>query len=181
MQRLGTPSAVLILFGIQKGKYSLLLVRRSERVGTHQGQMAFPGGVATLREMGDTEGDIQTALRETWEEVGISSEQIKVLGKLPKISTMTGFWITPVVGVLKSSGQDISMRIDSREIAEVVWIPLDVLLDSKSYQEEVKMLGKLEYRMDVFQVEDYKIWGATGAMIKNLLERVEEVDRCTDF
>lgn len=168
----GTPSAVLLLFGVSGEKVSLLLIKRAETVATHQGQMAFPGGVCELAELGRSHGEVQTALRETWEETGISSENIEILGSLPKIWTVTGFWITPIVAFLKVPTENIVLELNSAEIAEGIWIPLESLQDPSVYQREFRKFGEMDYPIHVFQINQYRIWGVTASMIRNLLDRL---------
>jgi 8-oxo-dGTP pyrophosphatase MutT (NUDIX family) len=129
--------------------------------------MAFPGGMGETNESAE-----QTALRETHEEVGISPENIDLVGVLPGLWTVTSFWITPVVGILKTSIDDTPLVYSPMEIAEAFWIPLSVLEHPDTYRQEWIELGSLRYATHVYQVGSYRIWGATGAMIKNLLDRL---------
>jgi 8-oxo-dGTP pyrophosphatase MutT (NUDIX family) len=166
-----TPASVLLLFGetssTETGEPELLMTRRTETVEKHKGQMAFPGGA------GDSEEDsIQTALRETHEEVGISPDHVTVLGALPPLWTPTGFWITPVVGLLKTHIDETRLSSSVEEIAEAFWIPLSTLQKTDVYSREFIERGQIQYVTHVYQVGPYRIWGATGAMIKNLLDRL---------
>jgi 8-oxo-dGTP pyrophosphatase MutT (NUDIX family) len=164
----GKKAAVLLLIGAdEKGEPSLLMTQRTETVETHKGQMALPGGTVD-----PGEDVIQAALRETEEEVGIPTSEIEVLGRLPELSTPTGFQITPVVGVLRNSTASVIMTISAHEIAEAFWIPLAVLRHPETYRSEMLRVGGLSYPIHVYQVNRYRIWGATGSMIKNLLDRL---------
>jgi 8-oxo-dGTP pyrophosphatase MutT (NUDIX family) len=166
----GTPASVLALFGFSSSRGNqpeLLMTQRTEIVEKHKGQMAFPGGAAD-----PNEDRVQTALRETEEEVGISPSKVSVFGHLPGLWTPTGFSITPIVGVLKSDIDETHFKKNEPEIAEVFWIPLTVLLDSNTYRREFVDRGGIRYATHVYQVGPYRIWGATGAMIKNLLDRL---------
>jgi 8-oxo-dGTP pyrophosphatase MutT (NUDIX family) len=171
----GTLASVLLLFGEKEGQLSLLLTKRGEAVGTHQGQMAFPGGVCEPEECAVPEGRIVTALRETEEEVGIAREYVRVLGCLPGLWTVTDFWVTPVVGVLDIPVEQAPLRINPDEIAEAAWIPLEVLKNPGTYRRESRKFGAVLYPIHVFQVGEFCIWGATGSMIRNLLDRLAEV------
>lgn len=149
----------------------LLFIKRTERSNdSHGGQMAFPGGKCEWDEIQNNQLD-KTALRETEEEVGIPPHQISLLGRLPLVSTMTGFDVSPFVGVLKSKVEDNPLLVNSQEIDEAIWIPWEVLLEPKIYQKEMFQIGAVRYPIHVFQVGKYRIWGATGSMLKNLIDR----------
>jgi 8-oxo-dGTP pyrophosphatase MutT (NUDIX family) len=164
----GIRAAVLALFGSKSGgEPELLMTQRTETVEKHKGQMAFPGGMA---EPG--EEHVQTALRETEEELGISASRVSVLGRLPEIWTPTGFTVTPIVGFLKSDIQETPLHKNAPEIAEAFWIPLSVLRNEGTYKKEFIERNGVRYATHVYQVGSYRIWGLTGAMIKNLLDRL---------
>jgi 8-oxo-dGTP pyrophosphatase MutT (NUDIX family) len=166
--REGTPAAVLALFGVnRKGEPHLLMTRRTETVETHKGQMAFPGGVCTLGESCE-----EAALRETFEEVGVLPRHVQVLGILDELSTPSGFTITPVVGVIDSPIEEVDFLLNADEIAEAFWIPLRVLLGAGCYRREMLSVAGKQYPIHVYQVGPHRIWGATGAMIKNVLDRL---------
>lgn len=191
-----TPAAVLVLLGKRQGgsEFEFLLTRRTETVEKHKGQMAFPGGAA---EPGETSE--QTALRETFEEVGIDPNCVDVLGELPGLWTPTGFWITPIVGLLTSSIEEAVLSYSQAEIADALWIPFSILLHPETYSQELIERAGMRYVTHVFTVPrpqarttstliqsqaggnkdrvswdgtPYRIWGATGAIIKNLLDRL---------
>ena len=168
----GVPASVLILFAQGATGPELLVTRRTETVEKHKGQMAFPGGAADPEDGGDS---VSTALRETEEEVGLAPKDISVIGKLPPLWTVTGFTVTPVVAVLKRSVADVQFRMSAAEIAEIFWVPWDVLLDPRTYRCEKRDFRGKTYPIHVFQVDGHRIWGATGSMIKNLLDRLKSL------
>lgn len=164
----GTPASVLALFGSRRGgEPELLMTQRTETVEKHKGQMAFPGGMAD-----PGEDYVQTALRETEEEIGISASNVSVLGRLPELWTPTGFSVTPIVGLLKTVIEETPIRKNEPEIAEAFWIPLSLLRDLGTYKKEFIERNGTRYATHVYQVGSYRIWGLTGAMIKNLLDRL---------
>jgi 8-oxo-dGTP pyrophosphatase MutT (NUDIX family) len=163
-------ASVLILFGYPGP--CILYTRRTESVETHKGQMAFPGGHSEPHEL-DLDGAAITALRETEEEVGIPREKIRVRGQLPPLVTPTGFLIRPIVGILAVPIEDVILELDEAETAEAIWIPLTTLLGPGTYRREFYPVGKLKFPIDVYQVNQHRIWGATGSMTKNLLDRLE--------
>ena len=171
-------AAVLVLFGYSEKDTAfepyLLLTRRTESVETHKGQIAFPGGVSDPEDFED-QGATTTALRETEEEVGIPRSEIRVLGRLPRLPTVTGFDVTPFVGTLKRPVEQVALKPSEGEIAEVFWVPMSVLMHSDTYRREVLTVGGAggaEYPIHVYQVKEHRIWGVTAAIIKNLLDRL---------
>ncbi len=170
----GTPAAVLMLFSLEKGS-QILMTRRAESVEQHKGQMAFPGGKCEEDEVGE-QGEIAAALRETHEEVGIAPSQVEILGVLPKLWTITGFWVTPVVGLLSVPLAEVVLAPCLEEIAEVFWVPLAKLQDRETYRKEFVSIGSVRYPTHVFQVGEHRIWGATGSMLRNLLDRLGQLE-----
>ncbi|MCM2323221.1 MAG: CoA pyrophosphatase [Oligoflexia bacterium] len=171
----GTRAAVLMLFAEHDGRQAILVTRRTDKVETHKGQMAFPGGHCEADELKTPEGFVTAALRETEEEVGIPRERVKVLGRLPGLWTPTGFWVVPIVGVLTVPLHEVTLHNSEHEIAEALWVPFAVLTDPEIYQREIRRIGAVSYPIHVYQVGVYRIWGATGAMIKNLLDRLAKL------
>lgn len=167
----GTPAAVLVLFGKGPEGPSVLLIRRTELVETHKGQMAFPGGMCEPDELQEQLFE-KTALRETEEEVGIPPALVRLIGHLPPLPTVTGFQIHPMVGVLSVSIEEVPLKLSPMEIDEAIWIPLSTLTSPETYRRETIEHGGLLYPIHVFQVGKHRIWGATGAMIRNLLDRL---------
>lgn len=173
------PAAVLLLFGFNREGHShLLFIRRTESVQTHKGQMAFPGG---LCEDDDCSDPIATALRETEEEIGFSRKNIEVLGQLPVLITVTGYSICPVVGILTAPLEEVPFVLNPEETAEALWVPLKVLISPGVYRHEFIHARspidgqdeEIKYEIDVYQVDQYRIWGATGSMTKNMLDRLK--------
>jgi 8-oxo-dGTP pyrophosphatase MutT (NUDIX family) len=164
-----SPAAVLLLFGLNRENHAhLLFVRRADHIEIHRGQMAFPGGRLEPSDEGDS---VSTALRETEEEVGLLKHQIEVVGVLPHLKTVTGFQIQPVVGVLKHQLGEVSLNLDLDELAEAFWISLTDLNQPSVYSEETLSKNDVEYRICVYSLSQCRIWGATGAMTKNILDR----------
>ncbi len=172
--RAGTRHAeVLVLFGrTGRGNTEVLYIHRAESADnkdTHAGQMAFPGGACEAGETEDPRG--RAAVRETFEEVGVREEQVEILGFLPELVSITGFQVLPVVAWLKAPIDEVALRPDPREIQGTVWIPWDHLTEPSTYARETIEVGSVRYPIHVFRYEDYRIWGLTGTLTKNLLDR----------
>ena len=171
------PAAVLALFGgterpAPAGDLSILLIRRTETLDHHRGQMALPGGMQDHLADGTREDPETAALRETEEEVAIPRNEIRVIGSLPALATPTGFEIHPVVGVLARPISEIALQPNASEIAEALWVSLATLRSDGIYRAELFEAGPLRFTNHVFQVGPHRVWGATGAMIRNLLDRL---------
>jgi 8-oxo-dGTP pyrophosphatase MutT (NUDIX family) len=172
----GKPAAVLMLFGVSAASPSeqqLLVTRRTDSVGAHKGQMAFPGGTCEPQELsaGD-QGMIGAALRETQEEVGIPVTAVAPVGRLPELTTITQFRVTPVVGMLREPIEEFPLKLNPDEIAQAFWVRLSQLREPGVYRTEYIRVGPVNYPVHVYQVGEHRIWGATAAMIKNLLDRL---------
>ena len=121
-------AAVLIPLLRQADEWRVLYIRRSKNEkDRHSGQVAFPGGAC---DKSDTDA-IDTALRETREEVGIRRDKIRIVGVLPDYETISYFRVTPVVGLLQ---WPCTMKLQESEVARAFTIPLDWLLDSSHYE-----------------------------------------------
>jgi 8-oxo-dGTP pyrophosphatase MutT (NUDIX family) len=173
----GRPAAVLLLFADDGSKVSdpeLLLTVRTETVLQHRGQVAFPGGAAD--EEDTVRGGLSwTALRETEEEVGIRPELVRVIGALPELWTVSDYSVVPFVGLLQAPKSDVVIKPSEAEIAETFWVKLSMLRDPGIYSEDWREWKGMRFKTHVFQVGPHRVWGATAAMIKNLLDRLERV------
>ncbi len=152
----------------------VLLTLRSETVETHRGQVAFPGG---RWDPADGEDLARTACRETEEEVGIPPERVQILGALPTLQTVTsGFTVHPFVGALDAEPTQVELRNQAHEIARSFWIPWKELMEPERFEIEKLRLGNVLLPTAVFHWDGLRIWGATGAMIANLRDRLKRVE-----
>lgn len=152
------PAGVLIPIIEHADSLSVLLTLRSSELTHHAGQVSFPGG-----SMESADADItQTALRETQEEVGIRPEQVDVVGYLPPMLTVTGFAVTPVVGLVEA---DIGLTLDEREVEFAFEVPLSFLLDDKNQQSSQREVRGVIVPIIEFNYERRRIWGATANIL----------------
>jgi 8-oxo-dGTP pyrophosphatase MutT (NUDIX family) len=163
------PASVLLLCDPATPGVPLLFVLRSEALRQHPGQIAFPGGGS---ESFDSDV-VATALREAREELDIQPSSVEVLGLLSTFSTVvSGRWLTPVVGLQRGP---IELRADDFEIAE--WFRIDIadLLVAPHTVREIERNG-VRGRIHYYEASGRIIWGVTGAILHELLERLGRVD-----
>jgi 8-oxo-dGTP pyrophosphatase MutT (NUDIX family) len=144
----------------------VLFTKRTEQLHDHAGQVSFPGGG---REPQDAD-PLATALRETHEEIGLKPEQVEVAGFLRGYLTISGYAVTPVVGLVKPG---FDLMIDPLEVAEVFEVPLTFLADPRNRQVQTRELGGEQVGFYLYQYQGQTIWGATAAMLVNFLDTLE--------
>lgn len=158
-----TPAAVLIPVLADHDPTELLFTRRAPDLDTHPGQMSFPGG-----RMESTDADLyETALRETFEEIGLDPTEIDVHGRLDPIVTVTGFEVTPVVGEIPIR----EFEPNPTEVDEIITVPIPTLLDERNYVAERRdhpERGAIV--VHYFNVGENTVWGATARILVQLLE-----------
>lgn len=159
------PAAVLIAVR-EGGEENIIFTRRRDNLTNHAGQVAFPGGSMDP----DDHDMLDTALRESNEEIGLEREAVTPLGYLDRFETISGFCVTPVVARVAQGAPPLIASAD--EVAEVFEVPLAFFTDSANMRRY-----SMEYRgqhrpMVEFQFDGHRIWGATAAMLFNLLERM---------
>ena len=172
-----TPASVLAIFGFYEGKKTpfLLLTQRTQSVETHKGQVAFPGGACDPEDRLQPDSEIYTALRETEEEIGIQPTDLRILGKLPQVQVLvSGFSVTPVMGLLKTPIEKTAPCINPDEIETIFWISLNDLLKPENYKVEWFSVKEVQYSTPVFTIGEHYIWGATGILIKNIVDRLKQ-------
>jgi 8-oxo-dGTP pyrophosphatase MutT (NUDIX family) len=158
-------AAVLIPVFELEGEPHFLLTRRTDAVETHKGQISFPGG---MRHAGESLE--RTALRETFEEVGIQSDQIRILGRFHDYYSSTGYLVSPFAGHIAAP---FTVVPQVSEVAEVLQVPLRIFLDPERLR--VERMQKLGDMVDVYfySYSFHQIWGLTARIIHDLLEELQ--------
>ncbi|MBM3510582.1 MAG: CoA pyrophosphatase [Alphaproteobacteria bacterium] len=159
------PAAVLVPIVEHASGATVLLTQRTAHLADHAGQISFPGGRV---EPVDRDA-VETALRETEEEIGLTRDFVDVAGRLDTYETGTGFSITPVVGVVRPG---FVIAPDSFEVAEVFEVPLAFVLDPANHQRGTREFRGVERKFYVLPYESRYIWGATAGMLVNLAHRL---------
>lgn len=158
-------SAVLMPLVEEAGEPHFLFTRRPLHLRSHPGQISFPGGGRDAQD----ESPLHTALREAEEELGLAAAAVEVLGQLDELPTPTGYRVQPFLGVLAPG---VLLKPNVEEVAEVLRVPLRVLLDParrRSELHEVPQLGR-QVEVDYLDVGGTVIWGATARILRNLFE-----------
>ena len=155
-------AAVLVPLAWQNDEWHLLFTRRTERVESHKGQVSFPGGACDEGESTPEE----TALREADEEVGIQPRAIRLLGRLANMITITGFRVTPVVGVIP---WPTVFRIGEHEVERVFTIPLLWLADKRN-RWEFNAFGRNRTLIAYHPYDGELLWGATARMTVDFIK-----------
>ena len=142
----------------------VLFTRRTDTVLTHKGQISFPGG---QREPTDA-SMVETALRESYEEIGLDPARVVVLGELDDVFTsVSGFVVTPVIGVVRDGLQDLVPA--PAEVRSVFTVPVDQLRDERVHTTQTREVDGQRYRIHYYTVGDDVIWGATGYIVHQFL------------
>lgn len=158
-----TPASVLLPIIARDEGLTLLLTQRTAHLNDHAGQVSLPGGRV---DESDTSA-IETALRETEEEVGLHRRHIEILGTLPDYITGTGFKVTPVVSLVQPP---FELRADPFEVAEIFEVPLAFLMNGANHQRRTIDLPNGVGRRTFYAMpyQRFFIWGATAGMLRNL-------------
>ncbi|MFQ5595592.1 MAG: NUDIX hydrolase [Anaerolineae bacterium] len=168
---INTPAragGVLLLLYPINGRLHLVLTRRAEHLSSHKGQISLPGGAQDPGESFE-----QTALREVQEELNVEPADIQVLGRLtPLYISPSNYCIRPVVGYTPVRP---AFHPDSCEVAEVLEIPLAVLLDPSIVREEDWRLRGIQVQVPFFEVKGHKVWGATAMVLAEFVELMRSV------
>lgn len=153
-----TPAGVLVPVMERAKGLSVLLTQRAAHLKHHAGQVSFPGG----RMEAYDENVCAAALRETHEEVGIAPQHVEVIGYLGAMPTITGFAVTPVVGVVSAEAELI---IDHTEVEYAFEVPLAHLLEARNEQAVEREFDGKTFSLTEFHYAGERIWGATAYML----------------
>jgi len=150
-------AAVLVILFYKNAKAHILMTKRALHLKIHAGEISFPGGVVEMED-----GHLlNTALRETMEEIGLEIPPSRVIGCLPMVQTRTGFEITPFVATLQSLPD---LTVSKEEVHEVLEMPLTTLLST--HQRDIGY--KPSEEMVVYWHKCHRIWGASAKILRQI-------------
>ena len=160
------PAGVMLLLYPKDGEYCILLNKRTNHVEHHKGEISFPGGSkdeedATL---------LDTALRETHEEMGIRPQDIDVLGELDDTPTNSRFLINAYVGTIP---YPYDFKPSAIEVAEVLEVPVSVLMDESTIREEVRIIDGELVNRPAYSWRKHLIYGATARVLTRFMELLD--------
>lgn len=158
-------AAILIPIVDRGDEATVLLTKRAEALRNHSGQVAFPGG-----RIDNTDPTPEfTALRETHEEIGLTSEKIEIVGRMPDYVSGSGYRIAPVLGVVRP---DFDLVINRDEVDAAFEVPLRFLMDPANHRQDSRMWNDLEWFFYEMPYDGQRIWGVTAGIIRTLYERL---------
>ncbi len=155
------PASVLIPLVVRDEGLTVLLTERTAHLNDHAGQVSFPGGST---EHGDVDA-IDTALRESQEEIGLDRRHVEVIGRLPDYATVTGFMVAPIVALVFPP---FELALDEFEVAEAFETPLEFLMNPAHHERREITFDEGVRHFTAMPHGNHFIWGATAAMLRNL-------------
>jgi 8-oxo-dGTP pyrophosphatase MutT (NUDIX family) len=158
-------AAVLIPLLFKEGAWYVLVTQRTERVEHHKGQISFPGGACDPNDV----DLLATALRETYEEIGVPPEEVEVLGVLDDFPTISNFVVTPFVAVIP---YPFGYRLNDGEVERAIEVPLAFLRDPAHLRVERREYQGQFHDVLFWDYGPHLIWGATARMLKDFMDLV---------
>jgi len=159
------PASVLIALIERDGELRIILTKRAEKLNSHSGQVAFPGGKIDA----DDGSPEAAALRESWEEIGLDINEVEILGRLPDYYSGSQFMIAPVIGFVNASAD---FEINEDEVEYMFEVPLSFLMNPDNHVLASKFFRGVEWHYYEMPYEGHYIWGVTAGMIRVLYNRV---------
>ena len=162
-----TPAAVMVLFYPKDGEYCILLNKRSEQVEHHKGEISFPGGARDPEDR----NSLETALRETEEEMGIKRGDITVLGEMDEVATRSQFRVQVFAGTIE---YPYTFNPSAIEIAEVLEFPVPALMDPANRRVETRWEDGQPVTSYSYVHEEHVVFGATARILQGCIELLDD-------
>ena len=163
------PAAVLILLYLADNEIYFFLTKRTDELKHHKGQISLPGGTQE-----GNEKLIDTALRETQEEIGINKTSISIIGTItPLFVPVTGFMIYPFIGY---SLNKLDPKVDPVEVAAIFSVNITDLLNKENRTIEQRNIRGYDVQVPYFKLNDYKVWGATSMILSEFKDLIKSIN-----
>ena len=162
-----SSASVLLLLYSKNGEHCVLLNKRTDQVEHHKGEISLPGGG---RDSEDRDS-LDTALREAHEEMGISPDDVTILGQLDDVVTSSQYLVRVYLGTID---YPYLFKPSPREVEEVIEIPLKELLDPANLREEAKWVDGTVTKTHTYAYGDHIVWGATARIVGQFLELIPD-------
>jgi len=164
-----TQAAVLILLYLADNEIYFFLTKRTDELKNHKGQISLPGG----KQEGN-EKLIDTALRETQEEIGINKTSISIIGTItPLFVPVTGFMIYPFIGY---SLNKLDPKPDPVEVATIFSVNISDLLNKENRTTEQRNIRGYDVQVPYFKLNDYQVWGATSMILSEFRDLIKYIN-----
>ena len=161
-------AAVLLPLYDAGGEPHVLFTVRSELVEHHKGQISFPGGAFDA-----TDADLRhTAVRETFEEIGVAIDHVEIIGQLDEMITISNFLVRPFVGRITEPGP-YPFAHSEIEVAEILEVPLSHLREDANVVIEPRLYQGREILAYSYTFRNHLIWGATARILKQFLDLLD--------
>jgi 8-oxo-dGTP pyrophosphatase MutT (NUDIX family) len=154
-------AAVLVPIFHKEDDYFFLLTQRTHTVETHKGQISFPGGVAESNETLS-----RTALRETWEEIGLPSDRIEVLGEFDEYLSVTGLIVTPFLARIDSP---FALNPNPNEVEQILQVPLSLFRNESCLRVEMRRRFDRDLPIYFYNFQGRDVWGLTAQIIRDFI------------
>lgn len=163
------PKAAVLIPVTNHPSPRLIFTRRASHMSTHSGEVAFPGG-----KQDDTDASlIDTALRESHEEIGLTPDNVQVIGTTGTVISRFGIEVTPVVGIVEASS---ALTANTQELDRIFQVPIPFFLNQANQQLDRWTEQGTVYRIPRFQYREYPIWGLTAMMLAEFLNITLDAD-----
>ena len=164
------PAAVLILLYLADNEIYFFLTKRTDELKHHKGQISLPGGTQE-----GNEKLIDTALRETQEEIGINKTSISIIGTItPLFVPVTGFMIYPFIGY---SLNKLDPKPDPVEVATIFSVNISDLLNKENRTTEQRNIRGYDVQVPYFKLNDYQVWGATSMILSEFKDLIKSINK----
>jgi 8-oxo-dGTP pyrophosphatase MutT (NUDIX family) len=154
-------AAVLVPIFHKEDDYFFLLTQRTHTVETHKGQISFPGGVAESNETLS-----RTALRETWEEIGLTADRIEVLGEFDEYLSVTGLIVTPFLARIDSP---FALNPNPNEVEQIFQVPLSLFRNESCLRVEIRRRFDRDLPVYFYNFQGRDVWGLTAQIIRDFI------------